>query len=200
MPAQTTAPADLRFAKYAALACAMFGLMVNEYLLAVHTGSPGWIAWTYPAALDIYAYAAFRGGRKADVATALTMMALSQAAAHLPPPHDNAVLMIAPWAVVMPIVLWRVHHLSLSNPTVPTVVDVENDEPMESPETDSDSKDTTVIPLPQVTRWTRAEAEAAIRYWMGEGLTTDADIAPKMRITPQRVGQIRRGMRELVAA
>lgn len=198
MSSQPNVPRSLVIAKYSALVAAMLGLMVNEYLFAIKTGTPPQIAWTYPAALDIYAYAAFRGGRPRDVAVALIMMSASQAGAHLPIPHDNPILAIAPWALALPIVLWRVHHLA-SNPTAHIAVDVEDEAPSAG---EPEVKDNAVIPpLPQQTRWTHPEAVEAIRYYQARGLTTRKAIAAQMNISPQMVGQHMAKMeRELVAA
>lgn len=199
MQTQSTAPSDLVGAKYVALAAAMCGLMVNEFLFVVHTGTPWQIAWTYPVALDIYAYAAFRAGRKGDVATALLMMAGSQAGAHLPLGEASVLLAVAPWAIVMPILLWRVHHLS-----TPTVVDVEDEAPSAGGAPTKKGTSAVNPPLPQQKKvWTKKEAREAIAHYHRQGITHNSKIAREMDITPQRVGQIIREWneeRELVAA
>lgn len=200
MSVQPSVPRSLVIAKYSALVAAMLGLMVNEYLFAIKTGTPPQIAWTYPAALDIYAYAAFYGGRPRDVAVALIMMSASQAGAHLPMPHGNPILAIAPWAIAMPIVLWRVHHLA-SNHTAHVAVDVVDDAVAPSAGGPEEEDDAVITPLPQQKRWSHPEAAAAIRYYQSKGLTTRKAIAPRMGISPQMVGQHMAKMeRELVAA
>lgn len=199
MSDQRSATPDLVWAKYLVLVAATLGLMYGEFHFAIKTGNPWQVAWTYPAALDIYAYAAFRSGHRRDVATALIMMAASQAGAHLPIPHDNPLLMIAPWAVAMPIVLWRVHFLSTSNPGARIAVDVDDDAPSAG---EPEPKEDAVIPLPSQRRWTFPEAAAAITHYRNQGLTSRKAIAPLMGISPQMVGQhmARMAQMELVAA
>lgn len=194
-------PTDLRAARYAVLAVATFGLMVFEFKLAVQTGSPTWIAWTYPVALDVYAYASFRSASRPDVATALILMALSQGAAHMPALHNehNWLITIAPWALVMPLVLWRVHHLGTNGHIAADVAEPDPDDTQEigpiltPPQPEPE-------PQPEQRRWNRADALSAIAYWESEGLETNVAIAAKMGISAQRVGQYRKANRELVAA
>src|SRR5439155_11483507 len=76
------------------------------------TGMHPVMAASYPICLDLYALVSFRLGRKADVATALVLMAISQTLTHLVSAHIVRMswpIVVLVWAVILPLVIWRTH-------------------------------------------------------------------------------------------
>jgi hypothetical protein len=115
MQTQGNTAKDVRAIRYVSLAAGTIGAMFGEFMLATQTGMSPWFAWTYPLALDAYAYVAFRTGRKAHVTTALVLMAVSQAMTHLVSAHIIPMswpVVVGVWAAILPAVICLTHFVA----------------------------------------------------------------------------------------
>lgn len=173
MPYPQSIPRDVRFIRFASLAAGTAGAMYGEFTLAVQTGMHPAVAWTYPIALDLYAYVAFRLHRRNDIGCALGLMAVSQGLSHLIGSYMISAgwpVVVLVWAIILPVVLWRTHHVG-SVPTMPaeTSESVEPTvEPQEQPEvepeqeTEDAPEKESVDELAPRRRWTQESAYAYI--------------------------------------
>ncbi|MFM9652776.1 hypothetical protein [Streptomyces galilaeus] len=101
---------------WAALAAVLVVLASAEYQLAVACGFGTYVAAGVPAALDVYALAALRARR--DVAAVVATLIAVNAASHLVEVGllPVSVGLVVAVSAVAPLVLWRVHRLSDSQP------------------------------------------------------------------------------------
>lgn len=96
---------------WAALLAALVGTASAEYHLAIACGFGAALAGCVPAALDIYALAAFKAHR--DVPAVVTTLIAVNAASHLVSSGLLAVSvpLVVAVSAIAPLVLWRVHAL-----------------------------------------------------------------------------------------
>lgn len=99
--------------KAASLIAAMILTAQTEHHFAVLMGFKDPYAWLFPAAVDLYATAAFRAGARRDIAAAVWMMIITQSLAHLVEANVLAPQwwMVVVTSAVIPVTMWRVHVL-----------------------------------------------------------------------------------------
>lgn len=101
---------------WAALIAALVGTASAEYKLALACGFGAALAACVPAALDIYALAAFHSRK--DVPYVVMALISVNAASHLVSSEllDVSVPLVVAVSAIAPLVLWRVHVLQASAP------------------------------------------------------------------------------------
>jgi len=117
-PNANSTPFAVSASRFLSLGAAMILTAHAEHALAVAVGIDPILAWLFPICLDLYAAAAFRAHARPDIGAAIGLMIACQTLAHL-----LTAGMIAPswWLVipvsaVVPVVLWRGHHLGTITP------------------------------------------------------------------------------------
>lgn len=201
MSAKLSTPLDVRTVRYASLVAGTLGAMYGEWLLARQTGMNTVAAGTYPVCLDLYAYVAFRLGRRGDVGVALALMALSQALTHLVSAHIMPMcwpIVVTVWAGILPTVLWRIHAAAH---TTPEHVEPEHGDelaPVDEPPAHVEPEH--VEPEHGRRNLARADALRLVGELVNAGVRDNAEIAARLGRTVRMVRNYRRELEDLSAA